>query len=57
MLKSGEDSSILNPKSSWDSEERFLEKTKELAQKFIDNFKRYKDIDSDFDYSKAGPIL
>jgi phosphoenolpyruvate carboxykinase (ATP) len=56
-LEGIEDSSILNPKSSWDSEERFLEKTKELAQKFIDNFKRYKDIDSDFDYSKAGPIL
>ncbi len=51
------DNSILNPKSSWDSEDEFLDKTKELAQKFVDNFKRYSDADSDFDYSTAGPKL
>jgi phosphoenolpyruvate carboxykinase (ATP) len=51
------DNSILDPKSTWESEEEFNKALKELAKKFIENFKRYKDSGSEFDYSDAGPRL
>jgi len=51
------DNSILNPLSTWDSEEEFNKTAKELAQKFVENFSRYNDSGSEFDYSKAGPTL
>jgi len=51
------DNSILNPKNTWDSEEKFNETLKNLAGEFIQNFERYNDNGSEFDYSTAGPQI
>ncbi len=48
---------ILNPKNTWDDEKKFNETLKELAEKFIENFERYNDKGSEFDYSIAGPQI
>jgi len=49
------DNAILDPKSTWESEEALTETIKSLAGKFIENFERYNDNGSEFDYSEAGP--
>ncbi|NPA61703.1 MAG: phosphoenolpyruvate carboxykinase (ATP) [Epsilonproteobacteria bacterium] len=54
-LEGIENSAILNPKSSWDNLKEFEKTSKELAKKFIENFKRYDNSGSEFDYSLAGP--
>jgi phosphoenolpyruvate carboxykinase (ATP) len=51
------DNSILNPKTTWESEDKFTETIENLAAEFIKNFDRYNDNGSEFDYSKAGPSL
>jgi phosphoenolpyruvate carboxykinase (ATP) len=51
------DNAILNPKNTWDSKEEFDKTVKELANKFIENFNRYNDNGSEFDYSIAGPKI
>ncbi len=51
------DNSILNPKNTWDSEEKLNETLKNLAGEFIRNFDRYNDNGSEFDYSTAGPQI
>jgi len=51
------DNAILNPKTTWDSEEKMNETLTHLAQEFIKNFERYNDNGSEFDYSAAGPKL
>ncbi|NPA27946.1 MAG: phosphoenolpyruvate carboxykinase (ATP) [Epsilonproteobacteria bacterium] len=51
------DPSILDPRNSWESEEEFNKALRELAAKFVENFKRYSDSGSEFDYSSAGPKL
>ncbi len=55
-LEGIENSAILNPKSSWDNLKEFEKTSKELAKKFIENFKRYDNRWKwSFDYSLAGP--
>ncbi len=56
-LEGIKDNSILNPKNTWDDEEKFDETLRDLASKFIENFDRYKDSGSDVDHAKAGPQL
>ena len=56
-LEGIKDNSILNPKNTWDDEEKFNETLRDLASKFIENFDRYKDSDSSIDHAKAGPQL
>jgi phosphoenolpyruvate carboxykinase (ATP) len=51
------DNAILNPKNTWDDEAKFHATLKDLASKFIENFNRYNDNGSEFDYSSAGPQL
>jgi phosphoenolpyruvate carboxykinase (ATP) len=51
------DNSILDPKSSWNNRDEFDKAVEELAKKFIENFKRYQDSGSEFDYSIAGPKI
>ncbi len=53
----GVDTAVLNPRTAWaDSQE--YEKTRDrLAEMFIENFKRYNDESSEFDYSAAGPKI
>jgi len=56
-LEGIKDNAILNPRNTWDDEEKFHETLRDLASKFIANFDRYKDSGSDVDHSKAGPQL
>ncbi len=51
------DNSILNPKNTWKKEEDFNKTLRELAKKFIENFKKYHDSGDEFDYSLAGPQI
>ena len=44
---------ILNPKNMWDNKEEYDKKAYELADKFEENFKRFKNIPSNI--IKAGP--
>jgi phosphoenolpyruvate carboxykinase (ATP) len=48
--------SVLYPAQSWPSEERYRQKYRQLAARFIENFKKFEDqIDDDF--KNAGPKL
>jgi phosphoenolpyruvate carboxykinase (ATP) len=40
-------SEILSPKATWNNDEAFYEKTNELANKFIANFRSYEDFAND----------
>ncbi len=51
------DNSVLMPKNTWENKEEYLKSLKELAGMFIENFKRYDNSGSEFDYSVAGPKL
>jgi phosphoenolpyruvate carboxykinase (ATP) len=53
----GVDSSILNPRITWDDLRAYDEEAKNLAGLFRENFKRYSDRGSEFDFSSAGPTL
>ena len=46
---------LLNPRNAWEDKEAFDKARDELAEMFIENFKRYQDADSQFDFSTAGP--
>jgi phosphoenolpyruvate carboxykinase (ATP) len=48
---------LLNPRNAWKDKEAFDKTRDKLAQMFIENFKRYQDADSEFDFSEAGPKL
>ncbi len=48
---------VLNPRNAWENKDEFDKKRDELAQMFIDNFKKYQTQDSEFDFSAAGPHL
>jgi phosphoenolpyruvate carboxykinase (ATP) len=51
------DSKVLNPRESWENQDNFDTKRDELANMFIENFKKYLTEDSDFDFTSAGPII
>ena len=51
------DNSILNPRNTWEDKEAYDKALRELASMFIENFKRYNNSGSEFDYSAAGPKL
>jgi len=51
----GVESSILNPRNTWENKDLFDASQKELAKMFIENFKKY--ITADSDFSGAGPKL
>ncbi len=51
----GVDSKILNPSNAWTSREDYLKQRDHLAGLFINNFRKYTDGKSGFDYSAAGP--
>ena len=51
------DNNVLNPRNTWDDKEAYDQKLKELASMFIENFNRYNNSGSEFDYSIAGPKL
>ena len=51
----GVDSKVLNPKHSWKNKSLYDATAKELAEMFVENFKKY--ITKDSDFSSAGPKL
>ncbi len=51
------DNKVLMPKNTWEDKEKYTESLKNLAAMFIENFKRYDNSGSEFDYSVAGPKL
>ncbi len=53
----GVDSKVLNPRNAWEDKEASDATRDRLAAMFIENFKKYIDGQSDFDYSAAGPKL
>ncbi|MFH0710530.1 MAG: phosphoenolpyruvate carboxykinase (ATP) [Pseudomonadota bacterium] len=46
---------ILNPRNAWADRDAYLVQRDNLAKLFIQNFKKYTDGTSGFDYSAAGP--
>jgi len=46
---------LLNPRNAWENKEEFDASRDKLAEMFIENFKKYQDTESEFDYSAAGP--
>ncbi|HAK35194.1 MAG TPA: phosphoenolpyruvate carboxykinase (ATP), partial [Pantoea sp.] len=51
------DAATLDPRSSWESEEKWLEAARDLAQRFITNFEKYTDNAAGAALVKAGPVL
>ncbi len=49
------DPDILNPRNVWEDKEEFDATRDKLAKMFIENFKKYQDAESEFDFSAAGP--
>jgi phosphoenolpyruvate carboxykinase (ATP) len=47
---------VMNPASSWPSEEVYMHKYRELAARFVDNFKKYED-ETSIEIRRAGPTL
>jgi phosphoenolpyruvate carboxykinase (ATP) len=56
-LKGVKDYKVLNPKNTWEDQEAYDKMLRELATMFQNNFNRYNDSGSEFDFSTAGPIL
>lgn len=48
---------ILNPRLAWEDSNAYYTTRDSLAKLFIENFHRYQDASSEFDYSTAGPKL
>ena len=48
---------ILNPRNAWADKEAYDKTRDKLASMFVENFKRYQDASSEFDFSAAGPKL
>lgn len=51
------DPKVLNPRDAWEDKDEFDKSRDELANMFIDNFKKYLTEDSDFDFTAAGPVV
>ncbi len=48
---------LLNPRNAWADKSEFDAKRDELANMFIDNFKKYESENSEFNFSSAGPKI
>ena len=46
---------ILHPRNAWEDKELFDRTRDNLAAMFIENFKKYEGVDSEFNFSAAGP--
>ena len=49
------DNAVLNPRNMWEDKENYDASLLKLAGMFKENFNRYNDNGSEFDYSEAGP--
>ena len=52
----GVPSDVLDPASSWPSKEQYMEKYRQLATRFIDNFKKYASA-CDPEIVEVGPVI
>jgi phosphoenolpyruvate carboxykinase (ATP) len=53
----GVDTEILNPRNTWKDKEAYDETKRKLASMYIKNFKKYLTLESEFDFTAAGPVL
>ena len=53
----GVDTEVLNPRNTWKDKESYDETKKKLASMYIKNFKKYLTLESEFDFTAAGPVL
>ena len=53
----GVETKVLNPRNTWEDTEAYDEMTKKLASMYVDNFRKYLTLESDYDFTAAGPQL
>jgi phosphoenolpyruvate carboxykinase (ATP) len=53
----GVDTAVLNPRNTWDDKAAYDEAAKNLATMYVENFKKYLTLESEFDFTEAGPQL
>ena len=53
----GVDTEVLNPRNTWENKESYDETKKKLASMYITNFKKYLTLESEYDFTAAGPVL
>ncbi len=56
-LEGVKDNTVLNPRNTWENKEEYDEMLKKLATMFKENFHRYDNSGSEFNYSDAGPKI
>jgi len=53
----GVDTEVLNPRNTWEDKEAYDDMAFKLAGMYIANFKKYLTLESDYDFTAAGPKL
>ncbi len=53
----GVDTHVLNPRNTWEDKDAYDEMKKKLAYMYVKNFKKYLTLESEYDYTSAGPKL
>ncbi len=53
----GVDTKVLNPRNTWEDKDSYDETSEKLAGMYINNFKKYLTLESDYDFTAAGPKL
>jgi phosphoenolpyruvate carboxykinase (ATP) len=53
----GVDTDVLNPRNTWKDKESYDDTKRKLASMYIKNFKKYLTLESEFDFTAAGPSL
>jgi len=53
----GVETKVLNPRNTWEDKNAFDEQAKKLASMYIENFKKYLTLESEFDFTAAGPQI
>lgn len=53
----GVETSVLNPRNTWEDKDSYDETSEKLAGMYIKNFKKYLTLESDYDFTSAGPKL
>jgi len=51
----GVETKVLNPRNTWADKNAFDEQAKKLASMYVENFKKYLTLESEFDFTAAGP--
>ncbi len=53
----GVETAVLNPRNTWEDQDAYDETSQKLAGMYIKNFKKYLTLESDYDFTSAGPKL